>query len=237
MLVIPKVVPPGYEAAEAVWQQEGQGLLEDLIGPGRSAWMHLPAAVAAPGSLPTDGGQEARSKEVTVIVFRARRDLELWRKSNARAEWLQRAPNIRLDVRAVDLPTDYLVSWMVEDAPRRGDRSAARPTGPPPAWVVVMNILLPLYPTTLVTSMLLMPALSAALPCFAALPPPLRVLSAQCLVVPTMVLIGVPSARRLLTAAGLFSDNRLLRARGAAIWLAALLCVVTAAIQLPRALR
>ena len=201
-----KVVPKHQRRDYDAWLAEGKALIEQVLEDkdcqagvtrwrpedlpaGRFSWVHFPAdrEVRRPGVRPKPdrrtglahvrhGG--APKTETVAVVFQRHDDLERWRRSRRREEWLRRGGRFgggggeagedawRLNARvsSIDADDGSLGGWLPADAEesnRRGNTDAS-PTPAPSPWKVYAAVVLAQYPLYELNALLFLPALDAA---------------------------------------------------------------------------
>lgn len=242
-----KVVPKHQRRDYDAWLAEGKALIEQVLEDkdcqagvtrwrpedlpaGRFSWVHFPAdrEVRRPGVRPKPdrrtglahvrhGG--APKTETVAVVFQRHDDLERWRRSRRREEWLRRGGRFgggggeagedawRLNARvsSIDVDDGSLGGWLPADAEesnRRGNTDAS-PTPAPSPWKVYAAVVLAQYPLYELNALLFLPALDAAgAEWFAALSQPARGFVVQTWTSAGAVFVTLPFAQGLLRRFG-----------------------------------
>ena len=161
----------------------------------------------------------APKTETVAVVFQRHDDLERWRRSRRREEWLRRGERFgggggeagedawRLNARvsSIDVDDGSLGGWLPADAEesnRRGNTDAS-PTPAPSPWKVYAAVVLAQYPLYELNALLFLPALDAAgAEWFAALSQPARGFAVQTWTSAGAVFVTLPFAQGLLRRFG-----------------------------------
>ena len=262
-----KVVPKHQREDYDAWLAEGKALIEQVLEDkdcqagvtrwrpedlpaGRFSWVHFPAdrevrrSGVRPKPDPRTGLAHVRhggapKTETVAVVFQRHDDLERWRRSRRREEWLRRgerfggdgggtgeaAWRVNARVSSIDVDDGSLGGWLpadVDDTNRRGGAGSS-PTPAPSPWKVYATVVLAQYPLYELNALLFLPALDAAgAEWFAAMSQPARGLLVQSWTSAGAVFVTLPFTQGLLRRFGFMqSATRGETARGAALVAAA----------------
>lgn len=168
--VITSHVRPGRDADYLAWQREMDGVVARAEG-------FLSTELFPPAS--------PRHSDWTIVIrFDTAERLDAWKESEARRRMLERAAPFAVcfENRRV---ADGFGSWFAGSA-RSGDLAVL-----PPRWKQAFTVLLPLYPTVMLLTLLVLPH-------FGALPRPLVILLGNALAVATLTWLLMPLVNRIL---------------------------------------
>jgi uncharacterized protein len=168
-VVISRLVRPGKEADYEQWISDVADILKDVGG-------SEGLAVLRPGQ--HHGGPEY----VLVLRFRDYDAMQRWKRSDVRAMWIARLPDLTIDTGAWQEQSG-LETWFT--LPGR-----PTPTGPPPRWKQALLTTAGLLPLLLVTDIVTRPLLGD-------LPAWLRFLSTTPVLIALMTWVVMPFVTRL----------------------------------------
>ena len=202
-----KVVIDSQREDYEAWLVEGKGLIEAVLRDedcapeghakragmtqGRFSWVHFPATHGVGGG-DVDGGEVEHVRhsgaprcETVAVVFQRHDDLERWRTSRRRREWLRRGERFNGDgangagagddpltsrATAINVDDGSLGGWLPADpdmarptAATSSSTSSSTPsTAAVPSWKVYTAVVLAQYPLYELNALVLLPAVEAA---------------------------------------------------------------------------
>jgi hypothetical protein len=247
-----KVVDASARGDYEAWLAEGKLLIADALGDDsrRFSWVHFPGGGVGGGvgggmGVGVGGGAvvgtpSSRSlrPETVAVVFQRRDDLERWRRSASRAEWLARGERFNgadvgsgdkaktmVTARASSIGVDdgSLGGWLpaepislIAETRTEPEETASKHSSSIPAWKVYAAVVLAQYPLYEVNALLILPGLDAAnVAAWAALPQPAKGMLVQAWTSVAAVFGTLPATQRLLRAYGFFRGGGSEKAKAA----------------------
>ena len=238
-----KVVDASARGDYEAWLAEGKLLIADALGDDsrRFSWVHFPGGgggvgggvgvgvgvgVGAGAVVGTPSSRSLRP-ETVAVVFQRRDDLERWRRSASRAEWLARGERfngadvgsgdkaktmVTARASSIGVNDGSLGGWLpaepislIAETRTEPEETASKHSSSIPAWKVYAAVVLAQYPLYEVNALLILPGLDAAnVAAWAALPQPAKGMLVQAWTSIAAVFGTLPATQRLLRAYGFF---------------------------------